>query len=284
MIKRSSIVTLLLALVAIPLSSPAQTTTVTNGLNWLTSTQTIDGNWPGVTTEGFVATATATDALFLLNPASSDYSQGLQWLEDRPESPTDLLARRIITLARSGRATMSEVAALLSLRDSSGSWSGEDGYFNNLIDTALALQALQASGYNDTSIIGPSLTYLTLAQKSDGAWGFTKNGVPNTYVTALLVNTMSLFRDSYAVQGALDKGVAYLLTKQTPDGGFGSSPSTVFETALAVEALTAAGELDSLRTASGLRGLGYLTVAQQSDGSWQSDPYNTALAFGGAVL
>lgn len=84
---------LLVSLVAIPMSSSAQTAVVSNGLSWLTSTQTADGNWPGTTTSDFVATATAAEALFLVNPAAPGYGKGSAWLAGKTDSATELLAR-----------------------------------------------------------------------------------------------------------------------------------------------------------------------------------------------
>jgi len=274
MIKRSFIVSLLLALVAIPLSSPAQMTAVTNGLNWLESTQTIDGNWLGVATEEFVATATATDALFLLNPASSDYSQGLQWLEGRPESPTDLLARRIIALSRAGHTTTSEVAQLIALRDTSGSWGGASNYRNNILDTALALQALKAVNSSDSTVINPALAYLTAAQNSDGGWGFVQGDASNVFTTAMVSATLQQFPQQAIIATAVNRATGYLFDQQKGDGGFGGTFSTVYETALTYAALvvmtTDATVLNSA--------VNYLTAAQASNGSWNDDPYATALA------
>jgi large repetitive protein len=285
MFKQSLIVgLLLLALVAIPLSSPAQTPAVTNGLNWLSSTQTGDGGWPGVVTEEFVATATATETLFLLSSAAPGYGQGVQWLEGRPVSQTDLLTRRIVTLARAGHSTTAEVTQLLALRDAGGGWGGDDGYLFNTLDTALALQALKAANYGDSGIIFSSLTCLTNAQKSDGGFGFSKNDPTSTYLTAVVVNTLALFNATYPVQGALDQGIAFLLTRQNPDHGFGSSPSTVSETALAIAAIASAGELNVPGIQAGLGALQYLGASQQQDGSWQSDPFATALALKALAL
>ena len=275
MLKRSYIASLLLAFISIPLSSLAQTPAVTNGLNWLGSTQTIDGNWPGVATEEYVATATATDALFLLNPASSDYSQGLQWLEDRPESPTDLLARRIIALTRAGHTTTSEVAQLIALRDSSGGWGGENGYLYNLLDTAYALQALKAANTTDPTIINPALSYLTTAQNSDGGWGFSSGSASNVNFTAVVSATLQQFPQMSSIATAVNKATAYLLAHQNSDGGFGNSPSTVHETALAYNALVGNGQTQDAPLQSAVN---YLAATQGDNGSWNDDPYATALA------
>lgn len=271
---------LLLALVAIPLSSLAQTPAVTNGLNWLSSTQTIDGHWPGVATEEFVATTTATEALFLLNSAAPGYGQGVQWLEGHPVSPTDLLARCIHSLARAGRTTATEVAQLLALRNASGGWGGDDGYLFTSLDTALALQALKAANYPDLSLSNTSLAWLTNSQHSDGGWGFTADGGSNVAMTAVVASTLQQFPQTATLATALSKADSYLISHQNLDGGFGVTPggapaSSIHETALASIALAGSGQGEWGPQQSALT---YLTNNQALNGSWNDDPYTTALA------
>jgi len=94
-------------------------------------------------------------------------------------------------------------------------------------------------------------------------------------MTALVLKTLSLYKGIYNIQNSINKALAYILTKQNPDGGFGSSPSTVYETALAFESLVASGADISAVASSAIN---YLITTQLSDGSWVEDPYSTALA------
>ena len=68
-------------------------------------------------------------------------------------------------------------------------------------------------------------------------------------------------------------GLAALLARRNPDGGFGSSPSTPHASALALEVLLAAGAgaelVDPL--------VAWLEREQLADGSWSASPYQTAL-------
>ena len=284
MSKKSFIAGLLLLtlVIAIPLSSLAQTPAVTNGLNWLTNTQTVDGHWPGMATEEFVATATAAEALLLLNPVAPGYNQGVQWLEGRPVSPTDLLARRIVSLARAGRSTTTEVAQLLALRDAGGGWGGDDGYLLTTLDTALALQALKAANYPDLSLNITALAFLTNSQHSDGGWGFTTESNSNVAMTAVVASTLQQFPQTAIIATALNKAASYLLSHQNLDGGFGVTPggspaSSIHETALASIALAGSGQGEWGPQQNALT---YLTSNQAFNGSWHDDPYTTALATG----
>jgi subtilase family serine protease len=62
--------------------------------------------------------------------------------------------------------------------------------------------------------------------------------------------------------------------KQNPDGGFGNSPSTVYDTAMAILALK---ELNVVSDIIG-NGVNYILDLQSEDGSWYESPYQTALA------
>ena len=259
-------------------SAFAQSSQITSGLSWLNSSQVVTGNWPGVNTSDYYSTAAALDAVYALEPTSSLYAVGLQWLDGQMESPTDYLSRRVVALKREGLDATSEISGLLLYRNGNGSWGmteGFDGNVLNIIDTALALQALQAASYSDTTLIGQSLNFLTSNQNPDGGWGIWQGDASTAYVTSIVLRTLSSYNSVFINQDSINKASAYLLTKQNPDGGFGSSPSNVYETSLSIISLIESGQ-GSTQTI--LSGINYLTSSQLSDGSWNDDPYSTALA------
>ncbi len=95
---------------------------------------------------------------------------------------------------------------------------------------------------------------------------------------AVVLNTLSQFKSTYDIRTPISNAVAYLLTKQKPDGGFGSSSSTVFETALSFESLVMSGSLGATIPKVMQNAINYLSSTQLPNGSWNDDPYSTALA------
>ena len=173
--RRAFIAIVILTILTAGLSAQAQTPAVSSGLSWLNSVQTVDGNWGAVDTSEYYSTATSLDVVYELAPTSTAYTLGLQWLSGEIVSPTDYLSRRIIALRRAGLDASNEIENLVYYRNLDKGWGGEIGYFNNIIDTTLALQALRATVYNDNSyysLLGESLDYLKANQNSDGGWGF----------------------------------------------------------------------------------------------------------------
>jgi len=262
-------------------SAFAQSPQISNGLTWLNSSQTTTGNWPQVVTSEYHSTAAALDATYALEPTSSIYTTGLAWLGSQVVSPTDYLSRQIITLKRAGQDASNELATLLLYRNASGGWGGDAEYLNDIIDTALALQALKAANYSDANILYQAVNYLTINQNIDSGFGFTSGGASNAYVTAYVLRALSAYSSTFDVKASISKASAYLLTKQNADGGFGSSPSNAYETALSIISLTPL-ESSSLTgqayTTALQNAINYLTTTQSANGSWNDDPYSTALA------
>ncbi len=257
-------------------SAFAQAPQITSGLSWLYSAQTSTGNWPQASTTDYHSTATAMDAVSSLDPSNPAYGAAFQWLSTQIVSPTDYLSRQIIALARAGQDTSGYLASLFLYRNLDGGFEGADGYPNSyILDTALAIQALKAVNYSDMTLIGQSLNYLIANQHADGGWGLASGGISNANTTATVLKTLSLYNGIFINQSSITNAVNYLLSKQNADGGFGNSPSTVWDTALAFDALVASGANISAIAPSAIN---YLMSTQLADGSWDEDPYSTAIA------
>jgi large repetitive protein len=250
----------------------AQLPQISSGLGYLSSSQNPDGTWQTDTTsvETTAATVTVLETLKLLNQtAGTTYTTGTAWLQAQSPQSVDYIAERLHLLA------LTDARALIPSADATGGgWGGDAGYTTNFLDTALSLQALNAANYTDSTIINPALTLLTASQNPDGGWGFYKGDGSNVYMSALVSATLQQFPQMSPIATAVGKASGFLLAHQNPDGGFGSSPSTVYETALAFEALAA------VYTGSTVLGnaVNYLTTTQAANGSWDDDPYATALA------
>ncbi len=246
--------------------------------------QSSDGSWGNETTgaEILPATVAAIEALKTLNQTNSQtYTNAITWIQTQGLQTTDYFSERIHALMVAG----ADRDVLLSyLDDLIGAWGGYNDYEVNSLDTALALQALKIINYQDQETISYALGYLQDAQNPDGGWGFCDvstlgcadgAGDSNVYMTAVVLQTLLQFKTTYDLNAQIASAAAYLIDHQNPDGGFGSSPSTVYETALAMLALIESGQGQAQAL---LNALDYLTTTQLTNGSWNNDPYSTAHA------
>ncbi len=252
----------------------AQSTTITNGLSWLGTQQNSDGSIGSITSTTDITRTTIAviDTLQALSQTNTTlYSNAVSWLQGQSISTTDYLAERMFTLL----TDESDESLLVSYIDpASGVWGGYDDYGINTLDTALALDALNAVNYSNQTTISNAVLYLVTNQNTDGGWGFYAGDDSNVYMTALVSSTLEQFQRTSTLATALNNAMNYLTAHQNSDGGFGSSPSTVYETALAYIALVG---LTTDNTVLG-NAANYLSSTQAADGSWNEDAYSTALA------
>jgi len=252
----------------------AQSQQITNGLNYLLSIQNPDGSWGTDVsgTEIIPATASTIETLQALNQTNiPNYSGALSWLQSQGLDTTDYLSERIHALSVSG----ADSNLLISYIDQLAyAWGGYDDFDANNLDTSLALVALKKINYSDQNTISYALGFLTSTQNPDGGWGFYQGDDSNVYMTAVVFSTLQQFTQSTSTATASNRATSYLIAHQNSDGGFGSSPSTVYETSLAYIALV------SVITDNTVLGnaINYLTLTQSTDGSWLQDPFSTALA------
>jgi len=277
---KSTLVFMGVALIILHASfSFGQSPAISNGLSYLQSSQTSAGYW-GDTNEvlynSFVETCAISQSLNYIGGSPTAYSSAIQWINTIAVANNDYLTAKMLSLSQAGIDASSIRDYLLSVRNNDGGWSVGDGITSDIKRTALMLQALKAINYSDAATLYQAVTYLTSNQNSDGGWGYYPSGGSDVFMTATVLKTLALYNGvTFNVQSSIDKAVAYLLSKQNTDGGFGSSPSKVYETAVAFDALVATGKNISSIAPSVVN---YLTTIQLSDGSWNEDPYSTALA------
>ena len=214
---------------------------VQNGLDYLNSSQNADGNWDGGSSsvETTAATVSALETMKLVSyTGSTSYAKCMSWLQAQSPNSVGYIAERVRVLNPVDGSVNALIAALDPLR---GAWGGGDGYVTDILDTALALQALKAVSYTNVATINTALAYLTTTQNTDGGWGFSTGDDSNVYMTAVVSTTLQQFPQMATIAAATNKATTYLLAHQNADGGFGDSPSTAYETALAYSALAGNG-------------------------------------------
>ncbi|MFZ3138147.1 MAG: prenyltransferase/squalene oxidase repeat-containing protein [Thermodesulfovibrionales bacterium] len=261
-------------------SVSAQTSEIINGLNYLTSTQNADGSWgsESTTTEILPSTVAVIETLQSLNQTGAyAYTNTISWLQSEGLDTTDYLSERIHTLSFAGADSDMLLAYLDELIYA---WGGYEGFYVNTLDTVLALQALKKINYQDQNTINSAINYLLSTQKSDGGWVFDNDMDSEVYYTALVSSTLQQFPQTTSIATAINRATSYIIAHQNTDGGFGlggeitAPTSTVYETAFAYLALVSV-TTDAVVLSNAIN---YLTFTQLANGSWNDDPYSTALA------
>ena len=137
----------------------ADTTAITNGLSWLTTNQNSDGSF-GITETSILDTTNVLDTLRLLQPTSTSYLTGVTWLGSQSVTSTDFLARQIIILSSAGAGITSDLTNLIANENADNGWGGDISATSMIIDTALALDALNAVNYSNQATISNAVLYL----------------------------------------------------------------------------------------------------------------------------
>lgn len=261
-------------IVTVSIPSFAQSSSITNGLNWLSVNQNADGSWGGNAATTVIDSAEVIKAKMDFGNDSS-IQNAATWFTTQEVVTVDELSRKVSSLAYTGTDTSSLISALINARNSENGWGYNAGYSSTPFETALALQALKSANFTDQTVIFGAITYLLSIQNQDGGWGFTTDDDSNVFNTAQVVSALSQYKTTYLMDTQLASATTFLLSKQNPDGGFGSNGSTVYETALAFIALIESGQTQGLPQQNAIT---YLTTTQLPNGSWNDDPYSTALA------
>lgn len=250
-------------------SAFAYSPAIENGVSWITTVQQSDGSW-GSSVFSVLDTTVVLDSLQHINSSAPAYSSGIAWLGSQSFSSTDFIARKIVSLYKDGVDVSADLSTLVNSRNSDGGWGGDADSTNMILDTAISLLALKSASYTDTTVINNAITYLLSAQNTDGGFGFYQGDTSNVYMTSLVSSTLQQFPQTTSIATAVNKATSYLISQQQLDGSFGS----IYETAHAYIALVA---VSTDATVLG-NAINYLTTTQSANGSWNQDPYSTALA------
>ncbi|MEH2331680.1 squalene--hopene cyclase [Nostoc sp.] len=147
--------------------------------------------------------------------------------------------------------------------------------------TARVVEMLGACDLSiDSDNLERSLTYLLHEQETEGCW-FGRWGVNYIYGTSGVLSALALI-DPQRHKLSLERGAAWLVGCQNPDGGWGETcrsyndpslkgkgNSTASQTAWALIGLIAAGEATGKLALEVIeRGIGYLVATQKPDGTW----------------
>jgi large repetitive protein len=188
--------------------SYAQSQQITNGLNYLFSTQNPDGSWNGTLNRGpFSSTVNVMETLSLLGQGNTAaYSNAVSWLQAQELETTEQLSDRIYTLSVAG----TDRDLLISYVDSiTAAWGGYEDYDVNNIDTSLTIRALNKIKYQDQSVISYAVNYLLSAQNADGGWGFKQGMDSELYYTTVISTILQQLPPTASITASINKALAF---------------------------------------------------------------------------
>jgi hypothetical protein len=264
----------------------AQEAAARRGLDFLIATQNPDGSWGGgaeSVQDAYLTTAAAARALLSLDgadPAALDAARAFLASSPWAADAVPYAAGRLLASASAGSTLPGAVAArVLELRNLEGLWGAFDAYDTDFLSTSEAVRALAAvhgasrgAGRDAVRRAVHVLSRVSL----DGSSPLVRGGEGRLYTSASVVEALGAWNDEFAVSGFLRfRAVPHLRGLQHADGSWGEETSTAYETAQVLLALLTSGEplAESERRASA-----WLEAAQRADGSWDGDPWSTALA------
>ncbi len=274
-------------------ATTAQLDTARNqGLAWLFTHQSSEGQWQSPGGLPVQTTAAAVDALKNAGITRGYFYAGaVASLRNAEALSNDALARQIGTLSTTGTNTQALVTTLLANRtDLSKAWGALPKYQGSFPDTALALDALLLTNtsYADTAT---TLGFIWGKQNADGGWPYAVNApvALQSQIIPTAHNTLTLSRAKLAawnVDSYITNGVNWLVARKKSDNGFAedsaATTGSVYETALVYLAMAKAKQASNAAAATAQTVLDgaqdFLVIKQSSDGSWNGDALATALA------
>ena len=257
------------------LPGPAAAQSIDQGVDFLVASQRADGGWSSPEVRSLHATTEALRALQAVGRAPASRSAAADLLEVEPVQDTDDRARRLGVLAAEGRDATADLmaGALLAAARSEGGWGLLPKFRSDPLDTALALRALADRSGSDL-LFFTALDRLLGLQRDDGGWPCVDEGDSEIYCTSHVLRSLVPFRGLFFLDPEIDAGARFLRSQFRPEGHFGpAGPNEVIHTALASLGLAAVPAFGNEVGPA----LEFLASTQQPDGSWDGDPYATAL-------
>lgn len=240
---------------------------VQNGVAWLNAQVQNDGSLTNESSSIATAFQAREESLVTLSNLAVAPPGLIGNVALATDRNTEYLARQIIAAANSHQGANDDVASLLALQNPDGGWGLTIGYSSDPLDTAFALQALRAINAPSTAV-GNGLGFLSAAKLADGGWGLTDQSL--IYITAHVLLAANAWAGEYADNDVAGAATTWLLAQRNASGDMSDVQS---------DTLTLLGLSGRTGDPSVLGPLvNAIAASQASDGSWNEDPYLTALA------
>ncbi|QSX78297.1 carboxypeptidase regulatory-like domain-containing protein [Agrilutibacter solisilvae] len=246
--------------------SSAQDAALNRGLDWLQDQVQSNGSLATESGSLAVVEQARTETAHTLAQAGRTTALPDVSLSATSGLSTELLARRVIALGATGHGedATQVLGALLPRANADGGYGSAVGQPSNPLDTSLALLAMRAGGISRDVKVQAAFGYLGGAANADGSYSLGQS----TFATAYALQAFVRFRSEYSLSAPIQRTRAALIAQQVA----GAYADTT-DNAVATIALAQSGpSTDAAAAVAALRN------AQGSDGSWNGDPYVTALA------
>jgi sugar lactone lactonase YvrE len=244
---------------------------VAKGLSWLQTQVAADGSLMAESASLATPLQSRSETLStlkLLNGAPGALGQLQGALLKDADNNTEYLARRAGALAYSGLAQAELIEQLQLRQNADGGFGGGPGYGSNARDTAFVLRAQKESPAFAAGALGKALAYLVASRNQDGSYG--NDGPDQFYTGVQALLAASAWPGQPGAGEVAVKGQQWLLAQRNASLLFGSAHAN----AMGLWALTGV-----TRDGAILQPLvDALHAEQLADGSWNGDPYVTAIA------
>ncbi|MBW2738076.1 MAG: terpene cyclase/mutase family protein [Deltaproteobacteria bacterium] len=238
--------------------------------------QNFDGSWGSDPSTIYFETTEVVKTLYFLGKTGNAYQRGVNFVTNHQIGGVEDHARKIDAIKPAGRDTTYDVNTILGAQNSDGGFGFDSDYGSNVYHTAFALSAIHTAGISNPTVTSSAVNFIISRQEANGSFGLSADH-DSIYLTALVALALT---DHSGTSSAVDSAVNWLLTKQNPDGGFGETVSSIFETSC-VSMLLCKVRPDLQETRDSLD---YLIASQEPNGSFDNDPYQTAVAVQGIQL
>ncbi len=248
---------------------------VTQGRDWLASQVRTDGSVTGESTTIATQTQTRAEVLETLKRLERTPTALASLLSQQtPDSAVEHLARQIISQAGISTVPAARIDQLKAYQNADGGFGGSAKFGSNVLDTSFALIALRAAGVSSGNDLARAVTYLATraAELDNKALSLEAGSRP--YVASYVLMALQSYAAQFPIAQAVEAARTYLLAQQGQGAYLEALLNAVGAIALGFSSTSGTG-LDDLRTA--------LRASQMANGSWEDDPYLTALALRGLI-